>query len=454
MSYALETKKRKFHRVLESLTKPSNTDSAKPTVANAATPFDRAPLAKRARLNGQGDSVLASVRKDMLKIARSNSRASSVSSQTRPTFVPWDRDRFLERLETFRRVDRWSPKPSGVNEVEWAKRGWICTDVARVTCVGSCGGSLVVKIPDELDELDGYDSEKIQERKEVRTKLEQEYANLIVEGHGENCPWRNKGCDATIHRLQLTNPDIAITGFRTRYSHLLQMADQLPGPGSLQAPESFNVHSVISILPDVPLQPEATETQQNGQEDEQEKGPYPAGLAGPVNEAALVLAFFGWDTVEGTPGLAACSACFRRLGLWIYKPKANNETSSHDPLDVANEHMEYCPWVNGKAQSGTGRPPGKTDALQSGWEVLLQTFKAKHLRQIRSSTPMGSRAGSEALSMDGLIFDEANDDVRKAKDREWWSKIRRMRQVLNVKSPKKKPSTAAISPLSCFNIRH
>jgi hypothetical protein len=55
-----------------------------------------------------------------------------------------------------------------VNEVEWAKRGWICTDVERVTCVGGCGGSVVVKIPDELDELDGYDGEKIQERKEVR----------------------------------------------------------------------------------------------------------------------------------------------------------------------------------------------------------------------------------------------------------------------------------------------
>jgi hypothetical protein len=84
--------------------------------------------------------------------------------------------------------------------------------------VGGCGGSVVVKIPDELDELDGYDREKIQERKEVRecsplkllraqsllgpgTKLEQEYANLIVQGHGENCPWRNKGCDGSFRPL-------------------------------------------------------------------------------------------------------------------------------------------------------------------------------------------------------------------------------------------------------------
>jgi hypothetical protein len=33
------------------------------------------------------------------------------------------------------------------------------------------------------------------------TKLEQEYANLIVQGHGENCPWRNKGCDGSFRPL-------------------------------------------------------------------------------------------------------------------------------------------------------------------------------------------------------------------------------------------------------------
>ena len=38
----------------------------------------------------------------------------------------------------------------------------------RVSCVSGCGGSVVVKLPDEIDELDGYDAEKVQERKEVR----------------------------------------------------------------------------------------------------------------------------------------------------------------------------------------------------------------------------------------------------------------------------------------------
>ena len=169
MSYALETKKRKFHRLLDSLSKPSQ--SPEPSKSAAASPAPRDRMAnlsvKKVRLS-DGDDELSSVRNSILKITRPDARVVSTSSASRPSFVPWDRERFLERLETFRRVDRWSPKPSEVNEVAWAKRGWICTDVSRVTCVGGCGGSVVVKLPDELDELDGYDAEKVQERKEVR----------------------------------------------------------------------------------------------------------------------------------------------------------------------------------------------------------------------------------------------------------------------------------------------
>ncbi|BCS20719.1 uncharacterized protein APUU_21151A [Aspergillus puulaauensis] len=447
MSYAVETKKRKFHRVLESLTTPSNTESPNQTARSAtATALEHAPAAKRSRLSGRDGSILNSVRKDVLKIARPSSRASSVSSLSRPSFVPWDRERFLERLETFRRVDRWSPKPAAVNEVEWAKRGWICTDVARVTCVSGCGGSVVVKIPDELDELDGYDVDKIQERKDVRTKLVQQYMGLMAQAHGENCPWRNKGCDATIHRLPLTNPDIAISKFQTRYSHLLKMADQLPGPESIQVPEGFNAQDVISILPAGAFPPseehkEPVEDNQPGSENSQEPASErPVQSDPPINESAFILAFLGWDSFDGAVNMAGCSACFRRLGFWMYKPKATEDASSHDPLDAANEHMEYCPWINGKAQSGTGNPSEKPEGLRSGWELLAQALKVKHLRQTRSSTPMGSRAGSEAPSMDDPEIDEPNDVAKKAKDREWWAKIRRMRQVLNVKSPKRKPT--------------
>lgn len=176
MSYAVESKKRKFHRMLESISKPLAIEHASknPPSASTMATQDRTPAElsiKKVRLDNNDPQGFAAVRNSTQKIARPgvNRPSSSASaSTTRPTFVPWDRERFLERLETFRRVDRWTSKPAAINEVQWVKRGWVCTDVSRVSCVSGCGGSVVVKLPDEIDELDGFDMEKVQERKQVR----------------------------------------------------------------------------------------------------------------------------------------------------------------------------------------------------------------------------------------------------------------------------------------------
>ena len=206
--------------MLESISKPiaDNVSKAAASATTPATASDRLPAnlsIKKVRLSSGDQSDLAAVRNSIQKISRPAHRLASASSNKRPSFVPWDRERFLERLETFRRVDRWTSKPTPINEVQWAKHGWICTDNMRVSCVSGCGGSVVVKLPDEIDELDGYDEEKVQERKEVRkcfsmaqkkeeemlnvmsvgAKLVDEFAKLLHDGHAESCPWRNRGCD-------------------------------------------------------------------------------------------------------------------------------------------------------------------------------------------------------------------------------------------------------------------
>jgi hypothetical protein len=38
----------------------------------------------------------------------------------------------------------------------------------RVACVGGCGATLVVKLPEETDDFEDLDSDKVQERREVR----------------------------------------------------------------------------------------------------------------------------------------------------------------------------------------------------------------------------------------------------------------------------------------------
>ena len=195
MSYAVESKKRKFHRVLESISKPSTSEDASKASSSTATARDRLPAnssIKKVRLNSS-DADLASVRHSILKMPRPTRRTGPATSTKRPTFAPWDRESFLKRLETFRRVDRWTSKPTPINEVQWAKRGWICTDVARVSCISGCGGSVVVKLPDEMDELDGFDAEKVEERKQVRMFVH-DHASLMqsqIDASWNRC----KSCD-------------------------------------------------------------------------------------------------------------------------------------------------------------------------------------------------------------------------------------------------------------------
>ncbi|KAJ5164319.1 uncharacterized protein N7500_006149 [Penicillium coprophilum] len=445
MSYALESKKRKFHRVLESISKPLTPDNApKPAPAAPTTVQDRisANLSiKKVRLASADRSELTAVRNSISKISRPGHRIASADSNKRPTFVPWDRERFLERLETFRRVDRWTSKPSPINEVQWAKHGWICTDVLRVTCVSDCGGAVVVKVPDEIDELDGFDIEKVEERKQVRARLVDEYAKMLSSAHGENCPWRNKSCDATIQHLPLTNCESALSGLHKRYTNISEMGDKLPSDDIIQTPEGLDLDVLIKGLPEEWFkEAEKPAVHTDGETRPANiDNPNPTDTPKPVNRAALALALLGWDTAsDGAAGLVGCGACFRRLGLWMYKPKDNGDVTVYTSLNVADEHMEYCPWIDKVAQSGTGRPNEKLAELRAGWQIVAEAVKVKHRRRLRTMASTDTLRTDPGTSTE-TVGEEENADAKKKADREWWAKIRRVRSVLTAKSPKRKP---------------
>jgi DNA-directed RNA polymerase subunit RPC12/RpoP len=69
-----------------------------------------------------------------------------------PKYAPWDRTAFLQRLKTFSNLTDWTPKPSKVNEVEWAKRGWVCQKLEQVRC-SLCNIEILVKL--NRKEVDG-----------------------------------------------------------------------------------------------------------------------------------------------------------------------------------------------------------------------------------------------------------------------------------------------------------
>lgn len=69
-----------------------------------------------------------------------------------PKYAPWDRKAFLQRLKSFSSILDWMSKPDIVNEVEWAKRGWVCQGNERVRCC-LCNVEVCVKL--NRKEVDG-----------------------------------------------------------------------------------------------------------------------------------------------------------------------------------------------------------------------------------------------------------------------------------------------------------
>lgn len=254
---------------------------------------------------------------------------------------------------------------------------------------------------------------------------------------------------ATIQHLPLANTDAAISGLRSRYLHLCGLGDKLPAHDSIQTPDGFDIESLIKSLPEDWFKesngvPGSTNppAEVNGDNNGTAQRPAAESLQ-TINQAAITMAFFGWDsTIDGSMDLAACRACFRRLGLWMYKPKENGDISVYTSLDAAAEHMDYCPWVDRVAQSGTGKANEKAASLRSGWEIVTEAVKVKHRRRIRSVASVDTLRTEPSTPSAETFSDEGaeNEETKKAADREWWAKIRRMRHVLTHKSPRRKPA--------------
>jgi hypothetical protein len=79
-------------------------------------------------------------------LKRSGTQLNSKTTTNAPArYSPGDRDELLKRLATFQEITDWTPKPDKVNEIEWAKRGWICQGKEKVRCV-LCHKELIVKL--------------------------------------------------------------------------------------------------------------------------------------------------------------------------------------------------------------------------------------------------------------------------------------------------------------------
>jgi hypothetical protein len=99
-----------------------------------------------------------------------------------PKYAPWDRTAFLQRLKSFSNLTDWTPKPAKVNEVEWAKRGWVCQKQERVRC-SLCNIEILVKL--NRKEVDG---------KEVPVYVAQNIGTLSMKVMLQFCLRSSRGC--------------------------------------------------------------------------------------------------------------------------------------------------------------------------------------------------------------------------------------------------------------------
>ncbi|MCJ1313150.1 hypothetical protein MMC25_006827 [Agyrium rufum] len=484
MSYALSTTKRKFTRLLDSISNASDTSLDKLRNTDCVNLFTstlpathETPSKRRTRQIPRPISAYTSSSIPIGSSVRGKDVAHQYHSnpgitQRKPHFTPWDRSAFLERLESFRHVDKWMSKPDEVNEVKWAKRGWSCVGKERVACKG-CGEEIVVDLETSpstsTTDRQGNDEngnpedgeEEEDWKLEAREKLVRKHEELIIVGHTSSCLWRVRGCDETIQKLQLSSSQAAIQALKQRYDSLIAVATELPT--DLELPDTLSTKHIGEQFAKL-VSPTSTNptTIDIGDNETCHDISSSDRVDQPINLDALSLAIFGWQSEKGhMAGIVTCTSCFRRLGLWLFKKPSNigvkvgtDEEAVMNCLDVVTEHRDYCPWVNADAQSGRTKASDKVgnnlDVRGAGWEVLSRVLESSHAIQLHRARerdqlmePTTRTEEQVRESLDDALTEISTvntnddtlkeDDAKDRKDQERWAKLKRLKRVFSVK---------------------
>ena len=222
-------------------------------------------------------------------------------------------------------------------------------------------------------------------------------------------------------------------------------------PQSPSTPDSFTFDDVLEQLIQMLRPPSTTPNPSASPPASPSKTEAPTTLDSP----ALKLAFFGWQAEEGHKlGLAVCTACFRRLGLWLFKPSDPSKPSTLERLDVVSEHRDYCPWINSLSQNGSTSRRTSLDGL-AGWQILLRDVQASALHRkhdlekapaVEVQTPTEKDTADDGASEVDTVISEAttkeNRENQDQQDRERWAKLKRLKSVFHVKRKGKETRTS------------
>ncbi|KAJ9614056.1 hypothetical protein H2200_002192 [Cladophialophora chaetospira] len=428
MSYAIETKKRKFDRILEAMNDGAAPPSGSPARSSLNSRHNTSTTSLT--LDAASDS---SKRRRVTPHSAPTSSISSATSDLSGHYLPSSRPAFLQRLETFRSITTWHvPSTGPINAAAWAKRGWICVDSDTVTC-GVCKERVYVdlNVDNELLKSKGENEQEnggngsADDNKseddfdvlaEVYDNIVKRYQGMIVTAHAQSCLWRTRGCDASIQRIEgLLNTNLALSGLRSRYDSLVTRPDEIP--------------TVESLPPTNLGAPQELEVFRANTEDKPD-----------IN--ALRLAACGWE--RRSEDVIECRHCYRSLGLWLYR----GDSPAIEKLDPVDSHLEYCPWRSADAQDSevhlshekTGDGHGLKEKVP-GWVLVYQAVAKNNVQ--RRPKPPPSVAASEPESSTGSQG-SATSEQREKRMKDLLRRIKEIKKPFNVKGllrRKEKPMT-------------
>lgn len=494
---ALATTKRKFHKLLDNLAASTSTTSLASSLpaSNASTvsldhPPSPEPPSKRPRsahassvslerqrsisagqerIRALKEQLLTPRRECTIKVVGNTQTPTDTTPRKAPNFQPYSQEQFLARLKTFADVKKWTSKPDGIREVEWAKRGWSCDTWNTVACKGGCEKRIAVKLRPKRKDASGKEIDMTEDLSTpFDNGLVERYQDLIVNGHHEDCLWRKRGCSGKTRtipqrhsntKLTLPTDDIyhipiasraaSTSALLSRYHSFTPLAHDLPLPSNILHPSPSTPY-ILSRLPPTFFSPDTAPST-------------------PSQTTAFAFALFGWTgIIESRISLAVCTHCFQRLGLWLSSDTRLKEMSAKlsVPIDslrlnLLESHREHCPWKNGVVQAN---PPDGPIAHMPAWQTLqfillgkkreLHTNTTRHTRQSASADldtadyPRGSidsGDSSRPKSRDGEAEAEAETESSlQDKWRKFKAKLRRTTSKKSLKDAKSIKSVKSV----------
>jgi hypothetical protein len=288
---------------------------------------------------------------------------------------------------------------------------------------------------------------------------------MIVTSHSEPCPWRQRGCGGkfavtclpiriltpdldSIFHLTLNNASNTLKALRDRYDSLCALSDKLPYPHNIHRDTGYDLETVLGYLP--------KDFFMNQTEIDE------SGVVPKVNRVAMLMALCGWHGDTNSivkDGSASCSSCFRNLGLWLFKSKEvdehgnmTEEATFNSGFNPIKQHRDYCPWRDGKSQSGYGT---STDLPPlPAWQVLIRVLKNNDYLSQTATSDSASRskasdtaASSRPATAPGGDFQEEEDEkARDEKDKHRQGRLSRIKSLFDVKSSSKLQKPTVIQP--------